>query len=221
MGEIELVAETGNIHIYSNILCYGDEADEQLAQLIGEEIESMWNEPKGQVLLEGKLYTVSFYIHAFLCAGITREDVVRNKNPRNNYFRIEDYSKRHVSYVDGVGSNTGYMKRDNLYVGSTTAAHEYGHTLGLDHPKILDIRGQGRPSIMYPRGTLVDAEFQYDPQAKPGETGGTINPACRRVMPQNIDELRLEEKLLAGKWYVGSFTSVYHEDQEPPPANNA
>jgi hypothetical protein len=41
MGEIALVTETGNIHIFSKILCYGDDADEQLAHQIGDEIEFM------------------------------------------------------------------------------------------------------------------------------------------------------------------------------------
>ena len=69
-----------------------------------------------------------------------------------------------------VGCNTGYFKLENLYKGSTTAAHEYGHTLGLQHPADLDLRGKGIPGIMYPRGTLVDPQFQYDLQ----------NPRCTR-----------------------------------------
>ena len=83
-------------------------------------------------------------------------------NPRNNFFRIEEFATGNISFTDGIGSNSGYFKLENLYKGSTTAAHEYGHTIGLEHPVILDIRGKGQPGIMYPRGTLVDPQFQYD-----------------------------------------------------------
>ena len=76
---------------------------------------------------------------------------------------------------------------------STTAAHEYGHTIGLDHPEILDIRGMGQPGIMYPRGTICDPVFQYDPAAEPLKPGGTINPYTRKVLQSDIDQLRLHK----------------------------
>lgn len=84
--------------------------------------------------------------------------------------------QENISFVDGLNSNTGYFLLDNLLNGSTTAAHEFGHTLGLDHPHNLDIRGKGVPGIMYPRGTIVDPPYQYDPNAAPGKPGGTMNP---------------------------------------------
>ena len=45
---------------------------------------------------------------------------------------------------------------DNLKQTSTTAAHEYGHTIGLVHPDVLDLRGGRELGIMYPRGTICD-----------------------------------------------------------------
>ena len=106
----------------------------------------------------------------------------------NNYFRVEEFSESHISFVDGIGSNTGYFKLDNLLNNSTTAAHEFGHTLGLLHPEHLDIRGKGAPGIMYPRGTIVDPHFQYDPDAEPAATGGTMNPFHRKVLqPAELD----------------------------------
>lgn len=142
---------------------------------------------------------------------ITELDVYQNVDPRNNYFRIEEFIFGNISFVDGVGSNTGYFKLENLYAGSTTAAHEYGHTLGLDHPDLLDIRGQGIPGIMYPRGTLVDPAFQYNPTKPAGVTGGTMHPMHRRVHWNDIVDLKLHKlKFYNGRAVVGEFTNIYH-----------
>lgn len=199
--------------IYSHIITYGNRADESLTEQIREEIETMWNEPLGTIVMDGKTYRVEFRITAECRPAITELEVLQNVDPRNNYFRIEEYARGNISFVDGLGCNTGYFKLENLYKGSTTAAHEYGHTLGLDHPKVLDIRGEGVPGIMYPRGTLVDPPYQYDPSKPAGVTGGTMHPMHRRVRPGDIQLLRLHRLDYGGnKAIVGSFTNIYHWD---------
>jgi hypothetical protein len=213
MGEAEIYTTGGTLTIYSHIIAYGNKADEALTEQIREEIETMWNEPHGSVVLEGKTYAVQFRITADCRPGITELEVLQNLDPRNNYFRIEEYARGNISFVDGLGCNTGYFKLENLYQGSTTAAHEYGHTLGLDHPEDLDIRGDGVPGIMYPRGTLVDPPFQYDPSKPAGVTGGTMHPMHRRVRPKDIQLLRLHRlHFTSNKAIVGAFTNVYHWD---------
>lgn len=213
MGEAELYTTGGTLTIYSHIVTYGNRAEESLTEQVRDEIETMWNEPRGTVELEGKTYSVQFRITAECLPGITELEVLQNLDPRNNYFRIEEYARGNISFVDGLGCNTGYFKLENLYKGSTTAAHEYGHTLGLDHPKYLDIRGQGVPGIMYPRGTLVDPPFQYDPSKPAGVTGGTMHPMHRRVHPTDIQLLRLHRLDFSGnKAVVGAFTNIYHWD---------
>jgi hypothetical protein len=83
----------------------------------------------------------------------------------------------------------------------------------LDHPKELDIRGKGQPGIMYPRGTLCDPVYQYDPAAAAGGPGGTLNPVMRKVLDSDIAGLRLSRLPFDGKSLsiVGEFSSYYHE----------
>jgi hypothetical protein len=172
-------------------------------------------------MIDGRWYTVIFQITAAVSQGITDLEVYQNTDPRNNYFRIEEYAHGNISFVDGLGCNSGYFKLENLYKGSTTAAHEYGHTLGLDHPKNMDIRGKGIPGIMYPRGTWVDAQYQYDPSKPAGVTGGTMHPMYRKVKQKDIDDLNLHRlRFRNGKAIVGEFTNVYHSNHAHTPGEN-
>lgn len=209
MGESEL--HNNNLIIYSHIICYGDAATIELTHQIQQEIETLWNEPRGTAYINGQSFLVQFHITSQHKSQITELEVLQNTNPRNNYFRIEEFAQGNISFVDGLGCNTGYFKLENLYPGSTTAAHEYGHTLGLDHPYNMDIRGEGIPGIMYPRGTLVDPPFQYDPNKPAGVTGGTMHPMHRKVKRSDIDDLQLHKlRFKTGKAVIGNFTNIYH-----------
>ncbi len=217
MGEVELQPANNLLIIHSTIYFYGNAANEILSTQIAKDIEGHWNLPKGKTIIKRNLYEVFFKIEGVYKSSLKPETVFENNNPRNNYFRIEEYANGNISFVDGLGSNTGYFKLENLLNNSTTAAHEYGHTLGLDHPKNLDIRGYGQPAIMYPRGTLVDPQFQYDPNIRAGLTGGTINPFRRKVLQNDIDNLKLSDLNFnrLGFAILGEFSSVWHDAQLP------
>lgn len=217
MGEAELKPENNLLIIHATIYFYGNAANDELSRQIAKDIEDHWNEPKGKIIIKRSLYAVIFEIEGLYEPLLKPETVYQNTNPHNNYFRIEEYASGNISFVDGLGSNTGYFKLENLLNNSTTAAHEFGHTLGLDHPKNLDIRGHGRPGIMYPRGTLVDPEFQYDPSIAAGLKGGTMNPFTRKVRQQDIDDLKLKQLDFDknGRAIIGAYSSVWHDAQLP------
>jgi hypothetical protein len=213
MGSAELDIHQQQLFIFSNIITYGNAATPEITELIREEIETMWNEPTAGLKLHHSVFTIVFRIQASHDPAISPIDIFQNLDPRNNYFRIEEFAHGNISFVDGLNCNSGYFKLENLYKGSTTAAHEYGHTLGLNHPKDLDIRGHGVPGIMYPRGTLVDPQFQYDPLKPAGVTGGTMHPMYRKVKLEDIEALNLHRlDFHDNKAVLGEFTNVWHND---------
>jgi hypothetical protein len=212
MGEVFLDNDQGILWISSIFVLYGDAANQQLSTVMAEEVAGSWNAPRAMIRLKGFEYRVQFKIRGEYAPDISPDDIHGNLDPAMNFFRVEDFSRLHISFVDEIGCNTGYFLHENLTNGSTTAAHEYGHTLGLLHPAYLDIRGQGRPGIMYPRGTWVDAAFQWDPKVPAGTKGGTLKPHYRVVLSSDIASLGLEKLRFnrAGKAVIGDFTNLYH-----------
>ena len=215
MGSVELDAHIKSLLVHSHIITYGYATTPEITERIREEIETMWNEPGASIKLNGDLYRVNFRITASINQAIAPEIILANTDPRNNYFRIEEFAWGNISFVDGLGCNTGYFLLENLYPGSTTAAHEYGHTLGLEHPTNLDYRNKGIPGIMYPRGTLVDPQFQYNPAGISGDSsnGGTMHPKYRKVLQSDIDQLKLNRlNFKNGFAVLGEFSSIWHPD---------
>ena len=216
MGTAELYKGDGKLVIRSVFHFYGGAASPTLSQQIAEEIASAWNEPSAEVGIRGEGVAVQFEIEGIYAPDLAPEAVWYNTDPRMNFFRIEEFSAHDISFVDNINCNTGYFKLGNLLNRSTTAAHEYGHTLGLDHPAVMDIRSNGQPGIMYPRGTLCDPAYQYDPRAQPLQPGGTMNPVFRKVLSGDIANLQLHRLSFDRKWLavLGDFSSLYHERHE-------
>ncbi|MFT3910154.1 MAG: peptidase M10 [Ferruginibacter sp.] len=213
MGEAQLDKENRLLIIHADLIFYGNAASGQLSKMIAADVERYWNEPNASVQIHHEWYRVQFLIKGMYAPTLTETDVYENTDHRKNFFRVETFANGNISFVDDINSNTGYFKLDNLLDNSTTAAHEFGHTIGLEHPEILDIRGAGTPGIMYPRGTIVDPIFQYDPNAAPMQPGGTLNPFTRKVLLNDIKDLRLDKLDFDknGLAVLGAFSSVWHE----------
>ena len=217
MGIAELDKEHQLIYLRATIILYGEAASAELSRQVADDIESHWNEPAATVFLQSVPYRLQFEMTGLYAPSLQPVDIYENDEVRNNYFRVEAYSNLDISFVDGLGCNTGYFKLDNLLHNSTTAAHEFGHTLGLDHPIDLDIRGKGAPGIMYPRGTITDVQYQYDPAAAPATKGGTLNPFYRKVLQNDIDDLQLASRFSKrnSSALIGEFSSVWHDKHLP------
>ena len=209
MGIAEITQQ--ELVIAARIITYGNAASPALTAQIREEIETLWNEPGTWINIHDYYLQVVFRISAEHRPDLTDIDIYQNLDPHNNYFRIEEFAHGNISFVDGIGCNSGYFKLENLYAGSTTAAHEFGHTLGLVHPEENDIRGKGSPGIMYPRGTLVDPQYQYESDKPAGTKGGTLHPIHRRVSDEDIQLLKLHKKDFEhGRAIIGDFTNIWH-----------
>jgi hypothetical protein len=116
--------------------------------------------------------------------------------------------------MDFIGANSGYWKFSEVNSDkSTTESHEWGHSNGEDHPGNCNWIGLGIPRIMLPRGSWVDPQYQWDPKAKPGKAGGTIDPKYREVTQDDIEDLLLDQLHFDknGKASIGDQSNIYHE----------
>ncbi len=180
---------TNRILIISKLYLYGSEATAEAGDRIIEEINRMYNEPVVHYYIGEEKMKVHFTIsYELISTSAAAEMIAGNQDFKNNFIRIENSNMLTRSFMGfGLGDNAGHwLTSDKLGI-STTAAHEFGHGLGLDHPARTDYRGTNSPPpIMAPRGSLVDPQYQWSPLAKAGEFGGTMNPVHRKVTADEV-----------------------------------
>jgi len=208
------------IQIQARLVFYGSEATPEAARAIVEEINRMYNEPEAEVKLGNESYRVFFVIeYALLTTEETAQLIAQNDDFQNNFIRLEKENVVTRSFMGfGLGDNVGHWIVSDQLGQSTTAAHEFGHGLGLGHPTRLDYRGSGSPPpIMAPRGTIVDAQYQWEPSAKAGEVGGTMKPFHRRVTVAEIQQIVENIKIRPDKsGYLGRLSNIIFDGMGRP-----
>lgn len=113
--------------------------------------------------------------------------------PENLFNRVTyTYGKAGYGYIpnDTTKEETFFYHSDHL--GSTSYITD-------EHANITQY------DAYLPYGELlIDKRYQYNPQAKPGSEGGTLNPAKRKVTQKDIDHLKINKlKFRNGKAYIG------------------
>lgn len=115
MGTIEVESSSEAV-LRAEIILYGSAATEQLAHQLADEIQRMWTVARGKILLDNRLYYLNFLINGRFDSTLKPDEVLYNKNPRNNFIRVEKFVNGNISFMDALGSNTGFFQLDNLYI---------------------------------------------------------------------------------------------------------
>ena len=198
---VQLDSNRNLITVHGEIIFYGAQASEEIAQKAANEVQTYWNAgsntepatPYLTTMIKGKSYQVVFEItHKVVSEQVANEMMQSNPSPELTFIKILQgvTANGDRSYMTSLGSNQGVWYLSDDIGKSTTTAHEFGHGLGLDHPIEEDWRGRGQPSIMCPRGTVVDAFYQWNPAAPAGAAGGTISPYKRKLIQWDINNLQ-------------------------------
>ncbi len=166
--------------IKSNLVLYGDlNKKESLfwTRAIKQSIDRYWNQLPNQIITQVNVQYVDE----------TKIQSLRDKYQHNNlyqFFRIHQGENTSVtaSFVLGHG-RSGVLLVSDLERSTSTAAHEFGHTLGLDHPKEGPI--VGRPGMMTTKFYPVEKKYQG--------LDGKLNLNLRKVSRQEIKNLNIEK----------------------------
>ena len=198
---VEKNDETGVVRFISQLNFSGPGLNSENGRQAAEEISRMWNEPHAKVMIGNRVYQSEFVISYTLNRDVPWlefQSCGENKIVIKNLKSSDDRS----SYGLDGSKGTFYTSDDLGH--STTAAHEYGHGLGLNHNEFNQIAAP-IPGIMFPRGTLVARRYQYNPNAAPGDTGDTINPIFRHVLAEDIAHINLSQiRFILGYGCVGN-----------------
>ena len=213
------VLEEEEFRVKATLYLYGNFATADIALAIEAEINTMWNQPLVVVPVSTKYYKVRFLIKVGLkSTEWVKAEMLSNTSHEVNFVRIEEKNLTERSMMGfGLGNNSGHWLISDDLGTSTTAAHEFGHALGLPHPTIIDYRGSGFPPLMAPRGTIVDSAFQWNPLADTGAFGGTMKPIHRRVRQEEIIDIFFRAKKISNyEFQIGVVSNTFYDEVGNP-----
>jgi hypothetical protein len=131
-----------------------------------------------------------------------KEHAMKNQSPMNNYIRVEQTNKEFASATGSLGANAIHILYQDDLAGSTTLAHEFGHSMQLDH---IQQAFTGIPRIMIERSfPAVEQKYKYNPE----DPNSTINPRLRRVTQADMYDLASVIK----KWPIEKEGDVEYVD---------
>ncbi len=179
------------LQLISRLNYWGAVATPEIAEAATKEISTLWNEPEVYVTMNEKQYRIRFIIdHKF--HGKNEPNVGLSCAQNTIEIRKKRFADDRSFYISSRGA---FYLHDDIG-NSTTAAHEYGHGLMLDHPHSEDQRDAEIPGIMFARGTWVKSEFQWNPTHKAGLGDGILNPKYRRVRVEDVKSIPLHRIFL-------------------------
>lgn len=122
--------------------------DQNLSRNIAAEINEVWNAPHHQIILNKVSYDLIFKITSSVVDIDDARDISYLSNPMNNFVRIMEKANSSITSSFMVGhTNSGVWLLSNQLGINKTAAHEFGHCLGLDHPAGDHYEGIGRAHV--------------------------------------------------------------------------
>jgi hypothetical protein len=203
------------ITISSHFIFYGSKATGDLAKKSAANMQKMFNAANATVKVNGVEYKVNFKVTG---ESVSEDKAIKmaekNTSTENNFVRVEDSNgltgiASNRSNME-LGGNAGHWVTTDKLGESTTDTHEAGHGFGLGH-SADDQRGMGQPDIMSARGTYVDPQYQWDPNAAAGAKGGTLNPEKRGVTQSNVSNMLSGAKFKNGSANIGSATNTIYD----------
>lgn len=187
----------------------------------------MWNAANGVATVNGKEYKVLFSVTAEVVSeesALSHASANKQLNDFSmNFVRIEDgFSGPAQVYPNAKGTNSIIMSTSHVCDNATTAAHEYGHSLGHTKHEPYGQKIDGQPNIFSSRHNPVDAEYTMDPSQGPTQMtmkdgkiipSSVVNPmdtGKREVTQKDINYLNLRNINIDafGKANIGSIDNV-------------
>jgi hypothetical protein len=199
-ADFRLERELRILRMQAHFVFYGEEASKEAAASAVEEIARMWSADGQGVAFKSRFGGEEYDLVPEMTFEVVdtaraREIASSNTDPGVQFVRLEKGGGAGDRSFYRIGENAGVFYESDELGASTTATHEFGHGLGLGHPR-GDWRTKGQPPVMLPRGSWVDPEFQWDPEAEAGAPGGSVKPHLRKVTAYDVERLRLAERLV-------------------------